>query len=514
MGLDGSIASVDDSLSYFSRSVLWKIYMGVLPLPYAGTSRETVVDGWAEKLYERRAWYAVHRQQLLECYPVFTFVSNKDGAKPEEETFSSFLPGVMRSSAMPSVLEEGPEEVKDDIISMDIRRTYVSADFDVPHHILFMVLAMWRWTNPVIGYQQGMHELAGNLLLMLKRASASIPLNAPVAIRECANSRYLEADTYVLFEALMSDVGMDELFEASSVVGRGPASAIGHQLTTLESLCHHTVFELMKDHSPQLYNHFANTNMFDQLLLFLPRWMRNMFTRELSRPQVFTVWDGLLAVHFNNVVLSSVDVPVASRSLLQSLRMSLPFAAQESTKNGSYSSTAKYVGDSKSSTAEAKSEEGRQRIGAFFRTLAGIAVELLLYTEDELMEIDEAFYQLKRLTKTPLIPGEADAARLLFKGTKIARTRPQGIVLKEASTPGHADGDEGPRRRQSRHTKEELLTQQTSAALVIRAVTARMATLLGPDVPGEKALTLSPDNIRLLKGGLVELDHLAAKLGE
>lgn len=513
MGLDGSISAVaDDSQAYFFRSVLWKIYMGLLPLPFAGTSRETVVEGWAEKLYERRAWYAVHRQQLLECYPVFTFVSSREVARPEEQTFSSFLPGAMRSSAIPSVLEEGPEEVKDDIISMDIRRTYVSADFDVPHHILFMVLAMWRWTNPVIGYQQGMHELAGNLLLMLNRASACIPENAPVAIRECASPRYLEADTYVLFEALMTDVGMGELFEASSIVGRGPPSATqGHRLTTLESLCHHTVFELMKDYSPQLYNHFANTNMFDQLLLFLPRWMRNMFTRELSRPQVFTVWDGLLAVHFNNVVLSNVDVSVSSRSLLQSLRMSLPFAAQESAKSGTLSSTAKYVGNSQ--PVESKSDEGRQRIGAFFRTLAGIAVELLLYTEDELLEIDEAFYQLKRLTRTPLVPGEADAGRLLFKGTKIARTRPQGILLRDANSPGLTEGDDAPRRgRQSRHTKEELLTQQTSAALVIRAVTARMNSLLGPD--GDKPLSLTADNVRLLRGGLVELEHLATKLAE
>lgn len=700
---------------YFLRSVLWRIYLRLLPFPYTGTARDTIVEDWPSVLFRCRAWYGGQRQQFLNCYPAHNFVANDcDDYEPQNNvrTFTLFAekaalaaadaegddfgggfgqssspslrntyrnstvagtsgfagPAFSQSYTTTSVLDGAPTSIKEDIIAIDIKRTYVSADSDVPHHTLFMVLAMWRWQNPLVGYQQGMHEIAGNILLMLKRACEGVPKNTPPEVAQCANLAYVEADTYMIFDAFMNELGLAELFAASSAANQQNAtgrtarssspplssrnrggnddddasSSVSsppqpNELTTLEALCHHIVFDLLKDHSLSLFNHFANTSVLDQLLLFLPRWIRNLFTREMSRPQVFAVWDGILAVYYSDVVSAAIaeqEREAAKKALLgqnqnsgqgkgggllSAFRNSIRFkndtnegqftqyiSATDGNNKvlGSFSpalTDIAYVGEPITTTTTTTSRgrstgstngygsdeeeaalgnshrslvsnatalpSGRstkrgigRRVGGFLRTVAGVAVELLLYLEDDLLELNDDFSQLKRLTRTPLLPPTADAVGILLRATTIARTRPRGLVLKNNGSGGtsvsaNAAGGNttlnvtGRNQHRStistintgqvnRLTREELLGQQKSVALVIANAASRLRTIMAEHAPpnaGEnnnnggdygsqspnsprdkkslpKTLTISAEEVAQLQGVLLELEHLTDKL--
>eukprot|EP00758_Cryptobia_borreli_P003927 Tbor_TRINITY_DN4068_c0_g1::TRINITY_DN4068_c0_g1_i1::g.11777::m.11777/K18469/TBC1D5; TBC1 domain family member 5 len=658
---------------FFTRSVLWRIYLRILPFPYTGTSIETIIEEWPTKLYTSRAWYSCKKQELLVCYPSLKYVDEdcalmerplntfstlygdaKDDRgnryKTHESVKKSHLQNNRRVDQSP--LDTGPDIVRDDIITLDIRRTYVHADSEVPHHMLYMILSMWRWLNPVVGYQQGMHELVGNVVIMLNRASQSIPKNTPQGVAECCNAAFIEADAYHIFDAMMNELGLIELFASSSTISHTPQVSYNQSschilspdrgkkddendnsekntsqinnlssefaspvspicnlnetaanMNTLGDLCHNIVFEMLKDHSSSLFNHFACTHMLDQLLLFLPRWVRNLFTRELSRSQVFVVWDGIFAVYYHDIVssrlervkgiyaltaskdLATLESPFSwgsfyGRCMNRMLGMEAKDDPQPTTNpelllNSCTPTDVKYAGQNDTmrckymnvfgsesvNDSSASSElpsgilKGAERSVCGLRTIAGVAVELLLYIQDDLLEAPEDFSQLKRLTSTPLVPADTDAVGLMCRATKIARTRPMGIVLMNSGvlTSHEEFGSSGEAMHHTTHqsacgssrykhrgvssgrlTREELLEQQKSVSVVISNVSERIRLCLPPlfetenelsdksNGPGGKAfsasshssgaVSITEDALKTLHVCVLELGYLAEKL--
>ena len=665
---------------FFLRAVLWRVYLRILPIPYTGTSLDRITETWLSTLYTQRAWYTGIKQKWMECYKHFQQLSHADedhahhkasrasaghsgtsdhvdGDGGEDEPGSKaggssatatapatgLLSGVrasfrssvriqqrllQRKSSLQHNLRDTQigkgaspldemEIIRDDIIALDIKRTYLNNDPDVPHAPLFTILALWRWQNPTVGYQQGMHELAGNCVMIMRRAAMGAPGKCPPELLECANPTFFEGDAYMLFDRIMNTFGLAELFRASSVVGAtkltasplvtlgeasggktGPASSkaggfrdslprggssspraagtasstppagagttggsdryvddddnafdslfnTGEPMTTLEHMCEDIVFHYLKDNSRALYHHLAHTNMFEQLLVFLPRWVRNLFTRELSVNQVFVLWDGLFAIHYHEAVEKSVrqerfqQTGAESSGMIKGKLFGGSSSSQEPATvgpnmsqlhTGAGVSNVVYAGTQASTSPTTKQDQHQLSTAVYSRTVAGVAVCILLFLEDDLLAHDDDFVLLKRLTATPLLPPTVDPTALLSRAMTIARTRPQGVLIgtdrKRCGIVGLGGGPpslasvvaDGPDTT-TRLTRDDLLLQQRSVALVINNITQRLANALklpnecgSPLLQPTQSTTLSTDDTATAAAALRELQYIVRKL--
>lgn len=557
---DSSCGTLDEELSqqYFMRSVAWRVYFGILPLPFAGTSLEHILAPWCHQLFTQRALYATHKQTFHECYPCFANIQEQCDlpedapleCEPHDDdtcsaakraSWSGFGSKLRQSvsSALnarkssigkgKSPLERCTKEVVEDIISLDIRRTYLNNDPEVPHYMLFNMLSVWRWLHPVVGYHQGMHEIAGYCLQVLYRASAGAPEDCPPEIAECANAAFREADAFFLFDGIMSTFGLAELFHASSVAAN--ASVVTSQdiperpaMSTLEHVCEHIAFHLLRDNSSELYHHLANTNMFDQLLVFLPRWVRNLFTRELTVRQVMVVWDGIFAVHYyDEVERQSRRRAVNDSDGKAHSRLFKSDATRRDTDRANRPLVV-YAG-----TPEAAALASQQTVPtvvvppAFSRTVLGVAVAILLHIEEDLLLLEDDFSLLRRLTLTPILSPMVDALWLMNTAMAIANTRPLGIIPihRKRDSTGVRQDPEWSRSvaaaAATRLTKEELMLQQRSVALVVERITRRLADVTKIDLSStatahEMEVRLSADELSVVRGALRELQCVSDRL--
>jgi hypothetical protein len=566
--LDGSLAepTVDDNDTagvpggiddphYFSRSVLWRIFLSVLTVPYTGTSIDNVVASWCPRLFALRAQYASQKQQFHQCYPEFRNVDDvastmEDVALAEVDEAlvtqnrqslrgsvglarlmlsMSFATNSRRSSIGKgkSPLESCSDQVAEDIISLDIKRTYLTNDPEVPHHSLFNILTVWRWLHPVIGYHQGMHEIAGVCLQVLSRAAVAMPEDCPPEVAECANATFREADAYYLFDGIMSTFGLAELFHSTTVVGSqnlrtnvgnfGEGDNVSERpsMTALESVCEHVAFHMLRDHSSTLYHHLANTDMFDKLLVFLPRWIRNMFTRELTMPQLVIVWDGVFGVFYHDEVQREDR---KRRQVGGSSGSSASF--RRSTTIASV-----YAGTKDAGSASQLQMDDDDATGShvpFSRTTLGVVVALLLHIEDDLLELDDDFSLLRRLTSTPIVSPMVDASWIMNNAMAIANTRPLGVIpihrRRESIQTAENVSRAAATASATRLTKEELMLQQRSVALVVERVTKRIAECMDVDLDdttssrGNASVRLTEPNVAVIRGALRELQCVADRL--
>lgn len=658
----GLAASDHIQSQHFARCILWRVYLGILPLPHVGTSLEHIVSPWCDKIYRLRALYATNKQAFHACYPAFGSIDvslDDEFAATSEEGTAQYPPGCSsnepselppqqqqggrRSSSIFNVfrrsvnsatnlrktsigkgvspLERCSQDVADDIISLDIRRTYLRNDPEVPHHMLFHILSLWRWMNPTIGYHQGMHEIAGYCLQVLSRGALGAPEGCPPEVQECVNPVYREADAFFLFDSIMNHFGLAELYVVSTVIGDGAGAAAslspdsatqssppatfrhsttvapvpppsslffestmqqtsavsgepsssGRTATTvsaLEDACEYVVYQLLRDHSSELYHHLANTNMFEQLLVFLPRWVRNMFTRELTTAQLVVVWDGIFAVFF------SEEFERYRRASFM-VTHDDPSNTSLEPRGNFRSSVVRYAGSPEARESSDTTDVGglKRRRRAFSRTVLGAAVAILLHLEDDLLMMDDDFSMLRRLTMTPILNPVVDALGLVNAAMSIAGTRPRGIVAihrkpewsavrqhqvveQQRWDSSHGGVDEPltcsdrpspgvyPNRlaamaAATRMTKEELLMQQRSVALVVSNITDRLAALLQVNLETETAtshshqdssstkmkgasaqhkgkkkttLELSDDELSIARGALLELKCVSDRL--
>jgi hypothetical protein len=330
-------------------------------------------------------------------------------------------------------------------------------------------------------------------------------------------------------------------------------------MTTLEHMCEDIVNHYLKDNSRALFHHLAHTNMFEQLLVFLPRWVRNLFTRELTANQLFVVWDGLFAIHYHEAVekslrmerfqnMMSADPPSKSSStwpfsaglLSSSSEPAAPAPGPNMAQlhMGAGVSNVAYAGVAASSGSPGNTT-GRELFtlstAVYSRTVAGIAVCLLLMLEDDLLAHEDDFGLLKRLTATPLLAPTVDPTELLSRAMTIAKTRPHGVLIgtdrKRFGIVGLGGGPPAaslssvdssmdccvPQDTTTRLTRDELLLQQRSVALVINNISQRLSAALkipldsGVLQPMQSA-TLSADDASTAAAALRELQYIVRKL--
>eukprot|EP01098_Paradermamoeba_levis_P008284 TRINITY_DN3439_c0_g5_i2.p1 TRINITY_DN3439_c0_g5~~TRINITY_DN3439_c0_g5_i2.p1 ORF type:complete len:432 (+),score=191.00 TRINITY_DN3439_c0_g5_i2:168-1298(+) len=147
----------DHSLSPFFRSWNWKLFLGVLSVPF-----ET--ERWVEETNKRRQEYSKSVAELSLSDP------NNSELDPNINNPLSQQP----ESAWVKYFEN---ETLEKEISQDINRTYPGNEFFERPTIRSMmtnILFVFAKQNPNVGYKQGMHELLAPIIYILQQDYLSV----------------------------------------------------------------------------------------------------------------------------------------------------------------------------------------------------------------------------------------------------------------------------------------------------------------------------------------------------
>ena len=411
-----STGNEHQALEHIVRAIVWRIYLRVIPFPSAAEAIESVANKWTETLYLQRAWYAGRRQTLMKLH--FGDDVSSDPQEMAERLYAN--------------------EQSSNVIVMDIHRSYQDDDPSLPRATLFTLLSVWSANNKVIGYHQGMHEIAGQCLQLLQMAKQQARTAASqarrqtkeslsgtfstdrfqsvtTAVRECCSERYVEADAYVMFDAIMSRFGLATLYATDDDAEVPTTNEEEEELMAKQALgkVHLDVRDkYLPSCDPQLHQHLQETAAMRSPFLFMARWIRNLFTREVSTSQCFVIWDAFLAMDFSEYV---------KRKLADNRLESM-----------------KAVG-----VAELPSADGGD--GAFvvvdrkFSPLdASLACVLLTRERDALLSMKDDFSILRHLTRSPIVSPALDPYSLLEDAlTVIARDGQRREVNQQEDEEGH-----------------------------------------------------------------------------
>ncbi|RXK39143.1 hypothetical protein M231_03648 [Tremella mesenterica] len=184
-------------------------------------------------------------------------------------------------------------------IRQDVERTFP----DIPYfrgervrRSLTSALFLWSVLNPDVGYRQGMHELLAVCLLAVDLDSLDsddITENGTMAdaMRATLDRRYVEHDAFAIFQNLMRNA--KSFYEWRSEEGvpkiRSPTAAPAPIITR----CNYIQNSLLRRVDPQLRETLDKEGVEGQL--YLIRWIRLLFTRELPFGLAMRLWDGVFS---------------------------------------------------------------------------------------------------------------------------------------------------------------------------------------------------------------------------
>ncbi|KAF9451081.1 RabGAP/TBC [Macrolepiota fuliginosa MF-IS2] len=216
-------------------------------------------------------------------------------------------------------------------ILQDVERTFPDiAYFRRPDVQLQLtnILFLFSVQHPSIGYRQGMHELLAPLYHAvaydaIMEEQEGITIIAEGALRELCSPLWVAADAWALFKAVMRGVSRwYEWQETPLSISKSTTSATslpngsggrssplpthvrfdvrdGQQgglkpyVAPIVQTCNLIQGTLLRTTDPQLFSAIQGTGIEPQI--YGIRWLRLLFTRELSMPDALRLWDGLFA---------------------------------------------------------------------------------------------------------------------------------------------------------------------------------------------------------------------------
>jgi hypothetical protein len=200
-------------------------------------------------------------------------------------------------------------------VGLDLERLYPGDPFYSAAPVqecLRRVLLVYALRFPSLAYRQGMHEVAAVLFsVVYKDACGSRPvtelvvpgLDASVGDAGVCSERYVEHDTYSLFQSVMGvptdDVAaLDEMTHLARGGGLclcryyqdAPPAPPSRKAPVHDALTR--IWATLAAVDAQLHAHLSDTGVQPQL--FLLRWLRLLFGREFHTDDVVALWDVLL----------------------------------------------------------------------------------------------------------------------------------------------------------------------------------------------------------------------------
>lgn len=158
------------------------------------------------------------------------------------------------------------------------------------------LLFVWYKLNQDIGYRQGMHEIVSLIYLLVHNESFTMPDHG------FANSE----QNRTTFEIFNADAILPDTFHMFTVFMINPQESF-YMEKNLLSNCEN-FNRLLHDFDYDLY-YYLNTKLGLESQIWLIRWLRLLFIRELTLPIVLPLWDKLISFqkikNFSNLTSNS-----------------------------------------------------------------------------------------------------------------------------------------------------------------------------------------------------------------
>ncbi|KAG0705875.1 rab-GTPase-TBC domain-containing protein [Suillus ampliporus] len=299
------LQSSDGGIGVPGRSLAWKLFL-LKNVPLEPPPQEMPVP----PLEALRA----HRKQYSEL--LLEKMRAPDGSY--DETF--VVPGLTiprRNTKPPTNLEtNNPLSLHDEnpwrewfaavdlrkTIQQDVERTFPDIgyfrDEDVQQQ-LTNILFLYAVMHPDIEYRQGMHELLAPVYYAVdydSTADDTTSSSDESVFREICSRAWIAADSWALFCAIMDDIsGWYEWREPSPVETSSTRGQVNFKpyVSPIITACNHIQSNLLKSVDPILHGALQSSGIEPQI--YGLRWLRLLFTRELSMDDAMILWDGLFA---------------------------------------------------------------------------------------------------------------------------------------------------------------------------------------------------------------------------
>lgn len=298
------------------RSVAWRYFLAQLP---PGSVAERL-EALAEQIATVRAEYALLLEKHCVDPRTATQALPPDLSNPLSQHEASPWQSFFDSTELREQIER------------DIERVHPGNDFFATERVqgaMRRILLVWAQENPSISYRQGMHELLAPIVHALatecdevaaaaRRDGSTRPSDVagtaaaaadPISVAAFISPEHFEADAYFAFQRLMLQAS--SWYETPSK----PAQS-ARVLSPLLRACVHIQETLLPRVDANLYARLRALEVEPQL--YLLRWLRCLFCREVRLEHVKVIWDAILA-HGQRLELASY-VAIA---LLQRLRQPL-----------------------------------------------------------------------------------------------------------------------------------------------------------------------------------------------
>ncbi|KAG2349618.1 RabGAP/TBC [Suillus weaverae] len=187
-------------------------------------------------------------------------------------------------------------------IQQDVERTFPDIGYfrdDDVQQQLTNILFLYAVMHPDIEYRQGMHELLAPVYYAVdydSTADDATSSSDESVFREICSRTWIAADSWALFCAIMNGISKwYEWREPSSIETSSARGQVNFKpyMSPIILACNHIQNNLLKSVDPILHGVLQNSGIEPQI--YGLRWLRLLFTRELSMDDAMILWDGLFA---------------------------------------------------------------------------------------------------------------------------------------------------------------------------------------------------------------------------
>ncbi|EJU05342.1 RabGAP/TBC [Dacryopinax primogenitus] len=181
------------------------------------------------------------------------------------------------------------------VIRQDVERIFPEISYFSSQTVrenLTDILFIYCVTHPEIGYRQGMHEVAGTILLVVD--NDSIDYGAGIKddeLQECCARKSVSADVYAVFMSLME--GAHRWYEWREPRRRDVRGQPESWTAPIVHVCRMIQDQMLRSVDPALWAHLDSAGVEPQI--YGIRWLRLLFTREFPLSTAVAIWDCLLA---------------------------------------------------------------------------------------------------------------------------------------------------------------------------------------------------------------------------
>ena len=277
------------------RSVLWKIFLGVLPAD---------LNAWLRVSSEERDKY----QKMKDKYLLNGF----------GESIGKIL--VSAENNFSSTAYRDSDLARD--IQQDVNRTFPEIDFFADSRIMLMmcnILYVYAKEHLDILYKQGMHELLAIIVYVLDKDLVHLKkcVKAKTKLSEkvyaALRGSHMEHDAYSIFCKLMDSVKVWYEYKESSYQQfkfKFQFSSSNSQSSELESnspaikRINNVWRKKFKSLDPEVYHKLYELDI--QAHFFSLRWFRLLFAREIPFDEVLNLWDAILAYDSDLSLIESI----------------------------------------------------------------------------------------------------------------------------------------------------------------------------------------------------------------